>query len=119
MIFLQNILLYLFSSNISKMTHDSSEHHVDLNDGTSIPVVGFGAGMSCPLKPLTLTIGTALYQKESIKLIKQALSTGYRYLDGAQQYGNSESIGTALKESGIDRKDVYILTKCEEMKGFG
>lgn len=57
-------------------------------------------------------IGTALYRKESIELVKQAYKNGYTYFDAAQQYGNSESIGTALKELGVKREDVYILTKC-------
>jgi diketogulonate reductase-like aldo/keto reductase len=62
---------------------------------------------------LTDLRGTALFGKENVQVIKKALSTGYRYLDGAQMYKNSESIGTALKESGVKRDDVFILTKRE------
>ena len=53
-----------------------------------------------------------MYGKESSEVIKGALAKGYTYLDGAQQYGNSESIGVALKESGVKRDSVYLLTKC-------
>ncbi|RXK41396.1 hypothetical protein M231_01301 [Tremella mesenterica] len=69
-----------------------------LNDGTSIPVVGYG-------------IGTVNYRKECTEQIVSALKTGYRYLDAAEMYGNSASIKDALEEWGGKREDVYILTK--------
>ncbi len=62
---------------------------------------------------MSLTRGTALYKKESVELVKKAIGNGYTYFDGAQQYGNSESIGIALKETGTKRDDVFLLTKCE------
>lgn len=76
---------------------------VKLNDGTSIPVVGFGTG-------------TALYNKECSDLVLQALKNGYTSLDGAQIYANSKSIGDALKQWGGKREDVYVLTKCESQR---
>lgn len=89
---------------------------IKLNDGSEIPVVGFGAGeriLPSASGQAILTSGTALYGKESVAIIKQALATGYKYLDAAQQYGNSESIGLAVE----NREDVYIVTKCTAIKG--
>lgn len=57
--------------------------------------------------------GTALYNKESSELIKQAIGNGYTYIDGAQMYANSESVGAGIKASGKKREELYILTKCE------
>jgi 2,5-diketo-D-gluconate reductase A len=43
--------------------------------------------------------------------VRWALELGYRHLDTAQAYGNEESIGQALRESGVSREDVFITTK--------
>lgn len=70
--------------------------------------------LSCGSSTLGLIqTGTALYNKESADLVYSALKHGYTYLDAAQMYGNSASIGEALKRAGKRREDVYILTKCE------
>ncbi|ORX38726.1 NADP-dependent oxidoreductase domain-containing protein [Kockovaella imperatae] len=46
-----------------------------------------------------------------VEPIHQALDAGYRAFDTAQQYGNEEVVGRALKEYKIDRKDVFVITK--------
>ncbi|KAL7419656.1 hypothetical protein Q5752_005570 [Cryptotrichosporon argae] len=71
---------------------------VKLNDGTSIPAIGYG-------------LGTTNFGKDATAHIVDALNAGYRYIDAAQQYANSKSIGDALKQWGGKREDVYILTK--------
>ncbi len=43
--------------------------------------------------------------------VRWALELGYRHIDTAQAYGNEESVGRALQESGIPREDVFITTK--------
>ncbi len=43
--------------------------------------------------------------------VSWALELGYRHIDTAQAYGNEESVGRALRESGIPREDVFITTK--------
>ncbi|GMK56296.1 hypothetical protein CspeluHIS016_0301360 [Cutaneotrichosporon spelunceum] len=79
---------------------------VSLIDGHSIPRVAFGTG-------------TALYNKECTALVLQALQIGYRSLDGAQIYANSQSIGDALQQWGGKREDVYVLTKWGTREGEG
>ena len=48
---------------------------------------------------------------ECVNAVKWALDLGYRHIDTAQAYGNEESVGRALRDSGVARDDVYITTK--------
>lgn len=43
--------------------------------------------------------------------IRVALDTGYRHIDTATMYGNEEEVGRAVRDSGIDRQDVFLTTK--------
>lgn len=71
---------------------------VKLNNGVEMPILGFG-----------------VYQvpdhKECEKAVLEALDTGYRLLDTAQAYFNEEAVGSAIKKSGIGRKDIFLVTK--------
>ena len=70
---------------------------ITLNNGVSIPQVGFGVFQVPPedTKDATLV----------------ALETGYRHIDTAEMYGNEEGVGQALKASGLARDDVFITSK--------
>ena len=68
-----------------------------LNDGTTVPVVGFG---TYPLRG-----------EDGIAAMVSALESGYRYLDSAVNYENEREVGEALKRSGLPRDDVRIATK--------
>lgn len=62
-----------------------------------IPSIGFGTyGRSGP---------------EGIAAIRTALDAGYRHLDTAQSYETEKETGAALRESGLDRDEVFITTK--------
>lgn len=68
-----------------------------LYNGVEIPANGFG-----------------VYQvsKEDCKSsVLMALEKGYRHIDTAQSYFNEEEVGSALKESGINREDIFLTTK--------
>src|ERR1700749_1816988 len=69
-----------------------------LSDGSSIPLLGLGV-WQVPDGPQT------------VKAVRWALELGYRHIDTAQAYGNEESVGRALRESGVARDEVYITTK--------
>jgi 2,5-diketo-D-gluconate reductase A len=69
-----------------------------LADGNSIPVLGLGV-WQIPDGPTT------------VNAVRWALELGYRHIDTAQAYGNEESVGKALKSSGVPREDVFITTK--------
>jgi len=69
-----------------------------LADGNSIPLLGLGV-WQVPNGPTT------------VNAVRWALERGYRHIDTAQAYGNEESVGRALKQSGAPREDVFITTK--------
>jgi diketogulonate reductase-like aldo/keto reductase len=69
-----------------------------LADGNQIPLVGLGV-WQIPDGP------------ECVDAVRWALELGYRHIDTAQAYGNEESVGLGLRESGVARDDVFITTK--------
>lgn len=77
----------------------------ELNNGTSIPAIGFGTFQSKPDE-----VGEA---------VEAALKAGYRHIDGASIYGNEKEVGKALKKSGISREDVFITGKLWNNKHRG
>jgi diketogulonate reductase-like aldo/keto reductase len=69
-----------------------------LADGSHIPLLGLGV-WQVPNGPVT------------VNAVRWALELGYRHIDTAQAYGNEESVGRALRESGVPRDQVFITTK--------
>lgn len=69
-----------------------------LNDGHSIPQLGLGVWM--------IRNG-----KDCQKAVLSASEAGYRHIDTASFYGNEESVGAAVRASGIPREQIYITTK--------
>lgn len=71
---------------------------VKLNNGVEMPILGFG-----------------VYQipdyDECKRAVLDALETGYRLIDTAAAYLNEKAVGDAIKESGINRKELFITTK--------
>ena len=69
-----------------------------LTDRTRVPLLGLGVwqirnGRAC------------------VDAVRWALELGYRHIDTAQAYGNEESVGEGLRESGVSRDDVFVTTK--------
>ena len=60
-------------------------------------------------------LGLGVYQsedgKEVINAVKEALNHGYRHIDTASIYDNEKGVGTGIKESDVDRKDVFLTSK--------
>ena len=75
-----------------------SEHTRALADGNQIPVLGLGV-WQIPAGP------------ETENAVRWALELGYRHIDTAQAYGNEESVGRALADSGVLREEVFVTTK--------
>src|SRR5271156_1118536 len=69
-----------------------------LADGTVIPLLGLGV-WQVPDGP------------ECVNAVRAALDLGYHHIDTAQAYGNEESVGRALAESGVAREKVFVTTK--------
>jgi len=70
---------------------------IDLNDGTSMPLIGFGV-FTIPADEAAVTVG-------------EALRVGYRSIDTAWGYFNEEGVGQAIRESGLDRDEIHVTTK--------
>lgn len=73
-------------------------HTIALNNEVEIPQIGFGA--------FRLDDGDEAYHA-----VRTALDCGYRLIDTAAVYGNEESVGRAIHDSGIDRDELFITTK--------
>lgn len=59
-----------------------------------------------------LGLGTWLLSGEKcFETVKTALSLGYRHLDTAQIYGNEKEVGRAVRNSGVERSDIFLVTK--------
>ena len=58
---------------------------------------------------------------QCVNAVRSALELGYRRIDTAPAYGNEESVGRALRESGIARDEVFVTTKFypEAARGSG
>lgn len=72
--------------------------YIKLNDGNSIPQFGLGVFM-VPEGP------------ETVNAVKEALNMGIRHIDTAHAYQNERSVGTAVKQSSVDRSEIWITTK--------
>jgi 2,5-diketo-D-gluconate reductase A len=70
---------------------------IELNDGASIPQLGFGVFQIPP--------------PETARATEAALEAGYRHIDTAEMYGNERGVGEAVRASGLDRDEVFITSK--------
>ncbi|MEU8009127.1 aldo/keto reductase [Micromonospora parva] len=70
---------------------------ISLNDGTTIPQLGFGVFQIEP--------------KDTVAAVSTALEIGYRHIDTAEMYGNEAEVGEAVRASGLDRGAVYVTSK--------
>ena len=68
-----------------------------LNNGIECPVIGLGTFMLSP--------------EEAKMSTREALKMGYRLVDTANAYVNERAVGRGIKESGIERKDIFLSTK--------
>lgn len=69
-----------------------------LSNGVNMPSIGFG----------TYKLGE---EQDVIDRVKLALKIGYRQIDTASFYGNEEGVGKGIAQSGVDRKDIFLVTK--------
>ncbi len=77
--------------------------------GESVPVQTLADGHVIP--SLALGVWQTPDGRECEDAVRWALELGYRHIDTAQAYGNESSVGAALRQSGLDRDDVFIATK--------
>jgi diketogulonate reductase-like aldo/keto reductase len=69
-----------------------------LADGNRIPMLGLG-------------VWQVDNSREAVDAVRWALELGYRHVDTAQAYGNEESVGQGIRESGVAREELFVTTK--------
>lgn len=69
-----------------------------LNNGLEMPKVGFG-------------VFQITNPDECERAVREAIETGYQLIDTAASYQNETQVGNAIKQTGIDRKDLFVTTK--------
>ena len=70
---------------------------ITLNNGVTMPALGFGVFQTPP--------------EETRVAVAEALRVGYRHIDTAAAYGNERGVGDALRQSGLERSEVFVETK--------
>ena len=71
--------------------------YLTLNNGVQMPLIGFG---------------TFMLGGEACKnAVTVAIKNGYRMIDTAEAYGNEKEVGEGIKQGGIDRKELFLVTK--------
>ena len=71
--------------------------YLTLNNGVQMPLVGFG---------------TFMLGGETCKnAVAAAIENGYRMIDTAEAYGNEKEVGEGIRQSGIDRRELFLVTK--------
>jgi diketogulonate reductase-like aldo/keto reductase len=70
---------------------------IELNNGVEMPALGLGVYQSAP--------------EETAGAVESAIANGYRLIDTAAAYGNEREVGEGLRDSGIDRSEVFVTTK--------
>ena len=70
---------------------------ITLNDGNTIPQLGFGVYQIGP--------------EDTAEAVSNALEIGYRHIDTAEMYGNEKEVGEAVRASGLERGDVFVTSK--------
>ncbi len=68
-----------------------------LNDGNTLPAIGFG---TYPMK-----------DDEGVTGVLSAIEAGYRLLDTAVNYGNEREVGEAIRRSGVPREELRVTSK--------
>ncbi|MDC4509327.1 aldo/keto reductase [Acinetobacter baumannii] len=73
------------------------KEQITLNDGMNIPKLGLGVWQAT--------------NQEASFAVREALQHGYSLIDTASIYGNEEGVGIGIRDSGIDRDNIFITTK--------
>jgi 2,5-diketo-D-gluconate reductase A len=77
----------------------SAVPNITLNDGNTIPQLGFGVFQIEP--------------NDTAEAVGAALQIGYRHIDTAEMYGNEREVGEGFRASGLDRGDVFVTSKLD------
>lgn len=79
------------------MLNEDQQKLIKLNNGIEMPQIGFGV-WKIPFN-------------QTAKVVTDVIKNHYRLIDTAKQYGNEEQVGQGIKDSGIERKQLFLTTK--------
>lgn len=71
--------------------------YIELNSGDKMPLLGLGTWQ--------------LRDEKCVNSVKTAIDIGYNHIDTADGYDNHQAVGKGIKESGVERKDLFITSK--------
>ena len=73
------------------------DKHLTLNNGVKIPMLGFGTW--------------CIDDGRAAETVRTAIELGYRHIDTAQAYGNERGVGEGVRNSGICREELFVVSK--------
>lgn len=79
------------------MLNEDQQKLIKLSNGIEMPQIGFGV-WKIPFN-------------QTAKIVTNAIKNHYRLIDTAKQYGNEEQVGQGIKDSGIEREQLFLTTK--------
>ena len=79
------------------MVEKQNQVYTNLNNGVKMPLLGLGV--------------YDMYNREAEQAVEWALQIGYQLIDTASMYENEVEIGNGIRQSGIDRRDIFLTTK--------
>ncbi len=71
--------------------------YITMRNGTKVPMLGLGCYKS--------------EEQEGVEAVKSAIEIGYRHIDTANFYENEKYVGRGIRESGIDREELFVVSK--------
>jgi diketogulonate reductase-like aldo/keto reductase len=87
---------------------NTAEENPDMSNDQVLAEAGLGREVTMPM----VGFGTwRLRGSTAQESVGYALQAGYRHLDTATMYGNETEVGRAIRDSGVDRADIFITTK--------
>lgn len=79
------------------MLNEDQQKLIKLSNGIEMPQIGFGV-WKIPFN-------------QTAKIVTNAIKNHYRLIDTAKQYGNEKQVGQGIKDSGIEREQLFLTTK--------
>lgn len=81
---------------------------VAISNAEGIPSITLNNGVSMPV----IAAGTWQYSPSEAKAsVKAAIAAGFKHIDAAFDYNNQEAVGAGIKETGVNRSDIFVTSK--------